>query len=132
MLTYGKLPITRRGEAQPVTAIAHLQVALDGITSDQTRRLQRDDDQLEGGGRADSLPVKLFILQAFALPDGSRFPPWTMAATADDLLKQVRTHPGGIALAPVELPDWRVKNLGVDNVYPAQQRGGNSQRRSRH
>jgi poly-gamma-glutamate synthesis protein (capsule biosynthesis protein) len=129
MLTYGKLPGNYRGAAigaSPVTAIAHLRVPLDGITSDQTRAiLNGTTTNWQAVGAPYSLPVKLFILQGLTLPDGIKIPGGaTMVATADDLLKQVRTHPGGVALAPVELPDWRVKNLGVDNVYPAQQRGG--------
>ncbi|HEX6542122.1 MAG TPA: CapA family protein [Ktedonobacterales bacterium] len=128
IVTYGTLPARYQGTAiglSPATAFAHMRVPIDGVTRDQARGL------LDGSvtdwrsvGAPSSLPVKIIALDGLALPDGMTIPGGaTKVATASDLLQQVRGLPGSIALAPVELADWRVKNLGVDNVYPAQQRG---------
>jgi poly-gamma-glutamate synthesis protein (capsule biosynthesis protein) len=129
VLTYGALPDGYTGAAigtSPVTAIAHLRVPIDGVTGDQARELLSGSmTNWQVAGAPYSLPVKVFVLRGLTLPKGVKIPGGaTTVVTADDLLQQVRTHPGSLALAPVELPDWRVKNLGVDNVYPAQQRGG--------
>lgn len=129
VLTYGALPANFTGAAigeSPVTAITNVRVPLDGITSGQTRALLNGTaTDWQSAGAPYSLPVKVFALKGLPLPDGVKITSRaTIVATADELARQVRTHAGSIALAPVELPDWRVKNLGVDNVYPAQQRGG--------
>ncbi|MBO0792580.1 MAG: CapA family protein, partial [Ktedonobacteraceae bacterium] len=45
----------------------------------------------------------------------------------DALLRSVRTQVGSVALVPVELADWSVRNLGIDGIYPAQGRGNIAQ-----
>ena len=129
VLTYGALPNGYKGAAigaSAVTAMTHLRVPLDGITAAQARALLSGAaSDWNAVGSPFGLPAKVFVLKGLPLPDGLKVTAnATTVATADDLFKQVRAQPGGIALAPVELLDWRVKNLGVDNVYPAQQRGG--------
>lgn len=128
VLTYGQLPdgyVEASIGSSPVTMMTHMRVPLDGITSGQARALLSGSvTDWQAVGAPYSLPTSVFILKGLALPDGVKsHSNATVAATAEDLLLQVRTHPGSIALAPAELPDWRVKNLGVDNVFPAQQRG---------
>ncbi|HKT40667.1 MAG TPA: hypothetical protein VJR48_20020, partial [Ktedonobacterales bacterium] len=128
MLTYGALPQGFKGAAigaSPATAIAHMRVPIDGVNGDQARGLLSGSmANWQAAGAPYSLPVKVFALKGLASPKGVTIAgSATTVATADDLLQQVKTHPGSIALAPVELPDWRVKNLGIANVYPAQQRG---------
>src|SRR5580765_3650957 len=44
-------------------------------------------------------------------------------ATTDALLSAVRAQTGSLALVPVELADWSVRNLGINGIYPAQGRG---------
>lgn len=128
IVTYGDLPGTYKGAAigsSPATVITHLRVPLDEVTGSQARALlDGSAANWQSVGAPYSLPVKVFILKGLALPEGVRVSSSaTAVSTADELVRQVRANPGSIALAPVELPDWRVKNLGVDNVYPAQQRG---------
>ena len=128
ILTYGALPQGYKGAAigaSPVTAIAHMRVPIDGVSGDQARGLLSGSvANWQAVGAPYSLPVKVFALKGLTPPKGVTTPSSaTTVATADDLLQQVKTHPGSIALAPAELPDWRVKNLGIANVYPAQQRG---------
>ena len=128
VLTYGALPAGFRGAvigASPAAVLTHLRVPLDGVTGEQARALlsgAASDWRVVGSPYG--LPAKVFALKGLPLPNGvSLAGNATSVATADDLFGQVRANPGAIALAPVELLDWRVKNLGVDNVYPAQHRG---------
>ena len=128
VLTYGALPEGYRGAAigpSPVTVMSHIRVPLDGITGEQARALLSGAaSDWRAVGSPYGLPAKVFALKGLPLPEGVKLATnATAVATSEDLLKQVQAHPGGIALAPVEVFDWRVKNLGVDNVYPAQQRG---------
>src|SRR5690242_3087489 len=128
MLTYGALPQGFKGAAigaSPATAIAHMRVPIDGVSGDQARGLLSGSvANWQSAGAPYSLPVKVFALNGLTPPKGVTIAGQaTTVATADALLQQVKAHPGSIALAPAELPDWRVKNLGIDNVYPAQQRG---------
>jgi poly-gamma-glutamate synthesis protein (capsule biosynthesis protein) len=48
-------------------------------------------------------------------------------ATPDALLQAVRTQAGSLALVPMEMADWSVRNLGINDVYPAQGRGTGTQ-----
>jgi len=128
ILTYGTLPQGFKGAAigaSPATAIAHMRVPIDGVSGDQARGLLSGSvANWQSAGAPYSLPVKVFALKGLTPPKGVTIAGnATTVATADALLQQVKAHPGSIALAPAELPDWRVKNLGIDNVYPAQQRG---------
>jgi len=128
MLTYGALPQGYKGAAigaSPATAIAHMRVPIDGVSGDQARGLLSGSKaNWQSASAPYSLPVKVFALKGLTPPKGVTIAGnATTVATADDLLQQVKTHSGSIALAPAELADWRVKNLGIDNVYPAQQRG---------
>ncbi|HEX5439310.1 MAG TPA: CapA family protein [Ktedonobacterales bacterium] len=128
VLTYGALPQGYKGAAigaSPATAIAHMRVPIDGVSGDQARGLLSGSvANWQAAGAPYSLPVKVFTLKGLTPPKGVTISGGaTTVATADDLLQQVKTHPGSIALAPAELADWRVKNLGIANIYPAQQRG---------
>jgi hypothetical protein len=128
ILTYGELPTNYRGATvgeSPLSVISHLRVPLDNVTHAQAQALLGGSTtNWQAVGSPYNLPVKLFALKGLALPDGVRIGASAIAvSTADDLLTKVRKTPGGIAIAPAELPDWRVRNLGVDNVYPVQQRG---------
>lgn len=130
VLTYGSLPAGFVGATighSPVTAITHLRVPLDGVTGAQARSLLSGTvTDWRSIGAPYSLPVSVFALKGLAQPDVVKVAGnATIVSTAEELLRQVRAHAGSIAIAPAEFPDWRVKNLGVDNVYPAQQRGGN-------
>ena len=129
VLTYGALPNGYKGAAigsSAVAAMSHLRVPLDAVTGGQAQALLSGAaSDWQAVGSPYSLPAKVLVLKGLPPPEGLKIAGnATTVATAEDLFKQVRTHPGAVALAPVELLDWRVKNLGVDNVYPAQQRGG--------
>ncbi|MBV9705899.1 MAG: CapA family protein [Chloroflexi bacterium] len=132
ILTFGKLPPGYTDASigtSPVTAITHLRVPVDSITSAQARAL------LNGAvtdwstvGSPYSLPVHLFALQGLALPPSVQLADNVHSVhTADALLSAVRSQVGSIALVPVELADWSVRNLGIDGVYPAQGRGDATQ-----
>ena len=128
ILTFGALPSGYTGTTigtSPVTAITHLRVPVDNITADQARALLSGTiNDWQAVGAPYSLPVQLLTLQGLALPSGlplaSKMKP---VAGADALLRTVRTQPGSVALVPVELADWSVRNLGIDGIYPAQGRG---------
>src|SRR5689334_7159486 len=128
LLTYATLPQGYKGAAigaSPATSMSHMRVPIDGVSGDQARGLLSGSmANWQVAGAPYSLPVKVFALKGLTPPKGVTISGGaTIVATADDLLQQVKTHPGSIALAPAELADWRVKNLGIANVYPAQQRG---------
>jgi poly-gamma-glutamate synthesis protein (capsule biosynthesis protein) len=128
ILTFGKLPSGYANASigtSPVTAITHLRVPIDNVTSAQARALLNGTvTDWSTVGSPYSLPVHLFALQGLALP-----PSVLLAASvhsvqnADALLSVVRSQAGSIALVPAELADWSVRNLGIDGVYPAQGRG---------
>lgn len=130
VLTFGAVP---RGYTAMVVgqtayaAIAHPRVPLDEVTSAQARGLLSgtltDWSQV---GAPYSLPVRVSALVGLPLPAGIHVGGATQVASADALLEQVRGQPGALALAPVELADWTVRNLGIDGVYPAQGRGSSA------
>ncbi|WIG61731.1 MAG: Capsule biosynthesis protein capA [Ktedonobacterales bacterium] len=118
---YAALPIG----ASPATALTHMRVPVDNITSDQMHALlsgQVTDWQAVGAPY--SLGVHLFALDGVALPasvtaaSGIRSIKGIAA-----LLSQMRGQPGSLALVPVEAAEWRLRNLGIDGIYPAQGRG---------
>ncbi len=123
ILTFGELPPGYTGAAigtSPLTIITHLRVPIDSITADQARALL-------GGAVSDwsvvgapySLPVQFLALQGLTLPPG--VPQASNAQTianADALLSVVRAQAGSVALVPLELADWSVRNLGIDGLYP--------------
>jgi poly-gamma-glutamate capsule biosynthesis protein CapA/YwtB (metallophosphatase superfamily) len=128
VLTFGKLPAGYT--AAPVggsawAAITHLRVPLDGVTGEQARSM------LSGAitdwrqvGAPYGLPVRVYALAGLPAPAGVTLASEAQSVpTPEALLQQVRTQPGSLALAPVELADWTVRNLGIDGVYPAQGRG---------
>jgi poly-gamma-glutamate capsule biosynthesis protein CapA/YwtB (metallophosphatase superfamily) len=128
VLTYGKLPRGYSGAAvgqSPATAITHLRVPVDNVRDDQLRALLsgKVKDWQEVGAPY-SLAVRLYALGGLSLPQGVQVSGGAKQVTkADDLLGQVRKQAGSLALVPVELPDWTVRNLGVESVYPVQGRG---------
>jgi poly-gamma-glutamate synthesis protein (capsule biosynthesis protein) len=128
VLTVGRTPAGYVGTPvgpSALTAITHLRVPIDGVTSDQARGL------LSGAisdwrqvGAPYGLPVRLITLTGLPAPAGVTLAAGAQSvASPEALLAQVRAQPGGLALAPVELADWTVRNLGINDVYPAQGRG---------
>src|SRR5258706_492701 len=66
-----------------------------------------------------SVPVNLYALNGLSLPQGVQVSSGAKQVTkASDLLSQMSKQAGSLALAPLELPDWTVRNLGVENIYP--------------
>src|SRR5947209_4826774 len=128
ILTFGTLPAGYTGASigtSPLTIITHLRVPIDNITADQARGLLSGTvTDWHAVGAPYSLPVHLLALSGLALPPGVSLANnvQTLAAT-DALLRAVRAQAGSVALVPLELADWSVRNLGVDDIYPAQGRG---------
>jgi hypothetical protein len=123
ILTFGDLPSGYTGASigtSPLTIITHLRVPIDSISADQARAL------LSGAiadwktiGAPYSLPVHLLALQGLALPPGvPQASTVQTVASADSLLSAVRAQAGSVALVPLELADWSVRNLGIDGHYP--------------
>src|SRR5947209_1652824 len=128
ILTFGELPPGYTGASigtSPVTAITHLRVPIDSITADQARALLSGTvTDWRAVGAPYSLPVHLLALQGLVLSPGMPQAGNVQTVdTADALLRAVRTQAGSVALVPVELADWSVRNLGIDDIYPAQGRG---------
>jgi|GEM_PF-359039 len=128
ILTFGQLPPGYTGASigtSPLTAITHLRVPIDSITASQARALLSGAaTDWSAVGAPYRLPVHLLALQGLALPSGVPLAGNVQTvATADALLSAVRAQAGSMALVPVELADWSVRNLGIDGVYPAQGRG---------
>ena len=128
ILTFGELPPGYTGASigtSPVTAITHLRVPIDSITAGQARALLSGTVTDWGAvGAPYSLPVHLLALQGLVLPTGVPLAGNVQTeTTADAILRAVRTQAGSLALVPVELADWSVRNLGIDGIYPAQGRG---------
>jgi poly-gamma-glutamate capsule biosynthesis protein CapA/YwtB (metallophosphatase superfamily) len=130
VLTFGAIP---RGYStfdvgqSPYVAITHLRVPIDEVTADQAAALLAGTvSDWSHVGAPYSLPVHMYALAGLPLPAGIHGGAAQIVATADDLLDQVRTQPGALALAPVEVADWTVRNLGIGGVYPAQGRGVSS------
>ncbi len=123
ILTFGELPPGYTGAtigASPLTLITHLRVPLDGITAGQAQALLSGTvtDWSEIGAPY-SLPVRLLALQGLALPSGVLQASNVQSMpSADALLRAVRAQAGSVALVPLELADWSVRNLGIDGHYP--------------
>jgi len=127
-VTYGAPPTGYSGAAVGASALAvftHMRVPVDGVTRDQALKLlggQATDWKQVGAPYG--LPVRVFALEGLPLPSGVVVAAGAKTSgTPEDLLAALRGQPGSVAVAPVEAADWRVRNLGVDNVYPAQGRG---------
>jgi poly-gamma-glutamate synthesis protein (capsule biosynthesis protein) len=132
ILTFGELPPGYTGVSigtSPVTVITHLRVPIDSITAGQARALLSGTvTDWSAVGAPYNLPVHLLALQGLALPPGVPSAGNAQAvATADALLRTVRAQAGSVALVPMVLADWSVRNLGIDGVYPAQGRGDATQ-----
>ena len=128
VLTFGALPKGYVGAgvgASALTVLTNLRVPLDGVTPDQARGLLTGAISDWGGaGSPYGLPVHVFALEGLPTPKGLTLASGAKAvANSGALLAALRAQPGSIALAPVELADWTVRNLGVGGVYPAQGRG---------
>ena len=128
VLTFGELPPGYTGAAigsSPLTVITHLRVPVDTISSEQLRKLLSGTiSNWNAVGAPYSLPVHLLALKGLTMPSDLPHSDNTQTiAGVDALVQAVRTQSGSIALVPVELADWTVRNLGIDNVYPAQGRG---------
>lgn len=128
VLSFGQLPGGYTGApigASPVTVLTHLRVPVDGVTSAQlVGLLAGATSDWRGAGAPYSLPVRVMALEGLPLPAGTQLTSAARSvADADALLDAVRSQPGSLALAPLEVADWSVRNLGVESVYPAQGRG---------
>ena len=128
VLTFGELPAGYSGSAigaSPLTAITHLRVPIDAISADQAHAVLRGAiTNWSELGAPYSLPIHLISLKNLPLPAGvSLANNAQTVATADALLSAVRAQAGSVAFVPVELADWSVRNLGINDVYPAQGRG---------
>src|SRR5437879_2842652 len=132
ILTFGELPPGYTGASigtSPLTAITHVRVPVDSITAGQARALLSGTiTDWSAVGAPYSLPVHLLALQGLVLPAGVPLAGNAQTVTtADAILHAVRTQAGSLALVPVELADWSVRNLGIDGIYPAQGRGDMTQ-----
>src|SRR5256884_2668222 len=128
ILTFGELPPGYTGASigtSPVTAITHVRVPVDSITAGQTRALLSGTiTDWSTVGAPYSLPIHLLALQGLVLPNGVPLACNVQTVTtADSILRAVRAQAGSLALVPVALADWSVRNLGIDGIYPAQGRG---------
>jgi poly-gamma-glutamate capsule biosynthesis protein CapA/YwtB (metallophosphatase superfamily) len=128
LLTFGAAPQGYTAVdlgASPLALYTHLRVPVDSVTADQARKLlagQVSDWSQVGGPY--SLPVALYAAQGLAAPSGVSLAGSAKAVSSvDELIKAVRGKPGALAFAPTEAADWRVRNLGVDAVFPAQGKG---------
>ncbi len=132
VLTFGALPpgyVATSVGASPLAALTHLRVPVDTVTADQARGLLAGSiPDWNAVGAGYSIPVHPVALDGMSLPAG-----WSLAAGAQrvanttDMLTALRQQPGSIAVVPVELADWTVRNLGVDGIYAAQGRGNVAQ-----
>ncbi len=123
ILTFGELPKGYTGAAigaSPLTIITHVRVPIDSISADQAQALLSGTiTDWSALGAPYSLPVHLFALQGLALPPGvPRASAAQTVASADALLAAMRAQAGSVALVPLELTDWSVRNFGIDGFYP--------------
>jgi poly-gamma-glutamate synthesis protein (capsule biosynthesis protein) len=128
VLTYGDLPKGYSGVAvgqSPAAVITNLRVPVDNIQAAQLNSLLTGKTKdWQGAGAPYSLPVHLFALDGLSLPQGVQVGSGAKKVTrASDLLSQVSKQAGSLALVPLEVPNWTVRNLGVENIYPVQGRG---------
>jgi Bacterial capsule synthesis protein PGA_cap len=132
VLTFGQVPsdyVDALIGTSALAAVTHLRVPIDDVNADQARAL------LSGAitdwrqvGSPYSLPVHLFALAGLPTLAGAALAPTARpVATPEALLAQLRAQPGSLALVPVELADWSVRNLGIAGYYPAQGRGDPTQ-----
>ena len=128
LLTYGAAP---QGYSavdigpSPLALYTHLRVPVESVTADQARKLLAGDvSNWNQAGAPYSLPVTLYAAQGLNAPSGVTLADNAKsAASVDELITAVRGKPGALAFAPTEAADWRVRNLGVDGVFPAQGKG---------
>ena len=128
ILTFGDLPAGYAGAAagtSPVTAIAHLRVPVENVSAALLAGLLDGSiPDWSGAGSPYNLPVRLVAVAGLPLPAALRRAPGAkILPTAAAVLDYVRSQPGSLALVPLELVDWTVRNLGVEGIYPAQGRG---------
>jgi poly-gamma-glutamate capsule biosynthesis protein CapA/YwtB (metallophosphatase superfamily) len=128
VIGYGPAPagynVTAIG-ASPLTLYTHARVPVDEVTRDQAVKLLGGQiTNWSDAGAPYSLSVRIYGVKGQALPNGiSLAGSASQANSVDDLLAALRGQPGSIGVAPAEATDWRLRNLGVDGVYPAQGRG---------
>src|SRR5262249_31729712 len=111
------------------TILTHLRVPVDGVTASQARGLMGGQigDWREVGSPY-SLGAHVFTLVGLPTPASVASASWARPIAGTSQLPAAPPRPpGSLALVPVELADWSVRNLGVDGVYPAQGRGDTSQ-----
>lgn len=132
MLTFGAVPSSHVGApigSSVLAAITHPRVPIDEVNADEAHTLLSGSlNDWSQVGAPYGLPIHLFALADLAAATG--VPAGRSARTFDTpeaLLAQVRAQPGSLALVPVELADWSVRNLGIAGFYPAQGRGDPTQ-----
>ncbi len=128
VLTYGELPKGYTGVAvghSPAAVVTNLRVPVDNIHAAQlTALLTGKTTDWQSVGAPYSVPVHLYALNGLSLAQGVQVSSGAKQVTkASDLLSQMSKQAGSLALVPLELPDWTVRNLGVENIYPVQGRG---------
>ncbi len=122
-LTFAAVPQSYVGVtvgASAYTAVTHLRVPIDGVTTAQARGLLNGSiTDWQTVGAPYSLPVKVMWLKGLPLPNGAQLASGaTSYDTIDALLNAVRNQPGAYTLLPAEAVDWTTRNLGVDGFYP--------------
>jgi poly-gamma-glutamate capsule biosynthesis protein CapA/YwtB (metallophosphatase superfamily) len=128
VVTFGSLPTGYVGaaiSASPLALFTHMRVPVDGVTHDQALALLGGQaNNWNAVGAPASLAVQLLALDGLALPSSIQLASGAKKVSSlDDLLAALRSQPGSLAALPADAGDWRVRNLGVDGVYPAQGRG---------
>jgi poly-gamma-glutamate synthesis protein (capsule biosynthesis protein) len=128
VVTFGAVPSGYTGAivgTSPLALFAHMRVPIDEVTHDQALQLLAGQvADWKAVGAPASLAVKLVSLGGLALPSGVALADGAKKVAAlDDAIAALRAQPGSLAALPADATDWRVRNLGVDGVYPAQGRG---------
>jgi poly-gamma-glutamate capsule biosynthesis protein CapA/YwtB (metallophosphatase superfamily) len=128
VITFGAVPSGYTGVAvgaSPAIVISNLRVPVDGVSANQVKGLLGGGvTDWRGVGAPYSLGVQVLALAGLPIPQGVTLAPGTeTVGKADDLVHTVRSRPGSLALVPLEAADWTVRNVGVDNYFPAQGRG---------
>jgi poly-gamma-glutamate synthesis protein (capsule biosynthesis protein) len=128
VITLGGAPsgyVTATVGASPLALFTHMRVPVDEITHDQALKLLGGQvGDWKDVGAPYGLAVHLFALDGLALPAGVQVADGAKRLSSlDDVIAAVRGQPGSLTALPADATDWRVRNLGVDGVYPAQGRG---------
>jgi poly-gamma-glutamate synthesis protein (capsule biosynthesis protein) len=134
VLTFGAPPPHYSGavaSASPLTAISDLRTPVDNISAGQLASiLSGTISDWKVVGAPVSLSIALHMLANLPYPNPKGVQSSVAAqshTTFDSLIRAVSATPGTLALVPVEAANWTVKNIGIDGLYPAQERGNPAQ-----